>query len=229
MPDFLGFCPALRYHRTHRVHSEETVHHTTTIPRTGRVSLLLTVCCLLWAAALSGCMGMGTGNPDTDSASFTAQGNMALMRGIIDRNTSTALLDMMSDNESVKTIVMQHVPGSTGYRENREAARMLKDYRLATHVPADGYISPEGLDFFIGGWKRTAAPGARIAVGSWYDGQTYGADLPRHHSLHFGYLAWYRDHGIPDDFYWFSLQAAPKGEYHILTQEELLKYRIITQ
>lgn len=197
-----------------------------------RATRLVLRFCLLAAVLLylPGCMGgaQGTGAGD-EPVSFTVQGSTAVMQGKIDRNTPTAMLDVMADNDSIKTISMQHVTGDFDYRANREAARMLYEYHLATHVPANGFISQEGLEFFLGGWKRTADAGAQIAVGSWFDGELYGVDLPRQHSLHFGYLRWYRDHGIPDDFYWFALKAAPKGQVHILTREEMVRFHIVTE
>ncbi|UZP66139.1 hypothetical protein N1030_10940 [Desulfovibrio mangrovi] len=192
------------------------------------------VACLTLLAALltlGGCMG-GNSNgvvADDDSATFTVQGTTAVMRGMIDRSTASAIIELMTENDQVRTISMQRVTSSAGYRELRDAARLLRDYRLTTHVPADGYISQDALDFYIGGWKRTAAQGATIAVGSWFDGDNYGVDLPRHNSLHYGYLTWFRENGLPEDFYWFSLNAAPKGNERPLTREEMVRYRVVTE
>ncbi len=185
--------------------------------------------CTLTALLLSGCMGSGSGLLNDDSATFTVHGETAEMRGMIDRDTSSALLDIMSENFDVHEISLVQATGSSGYREMREASRMLSEYHLATHVPANGFVSPGAIDFFIAGWKRTVEEGAQLAVGSWFDGAHYGVDLPRHNSLHFGYLKWYREHGIPEDFYWFSLTAAPKGQQHILTRDEMLRFNIITE
>lgn len=200
-------------------------------PRMLSIRAVVVSAFLIGASLLAGCMGASSNGAvaDDDSATFTVQGNTAVMRGMIDRSTSNAIIDLMSENDQVRTIVMQRVTGSTGYRELRDAARLIRDYRLTVHVPDGGYVAPAAIDFFIAGWKRSAGAGANIAVGSWFDGDNYGVDLPRHNSLHYGYLTWLRENGIPEDYYWFSLTAAPKGEERPLTRDELIRFRLVTE
>lgn len=35
--------------------------------------------------------------------------------------------------------------------------------------------------------------------------------------------------GIPSDFYWFTLEAAPAESIHWMTEEELFQYHITTE
>ena len=43
------------------------------------------------------------------------------------------------------------------------------------------------------------------------------------------YLEYYKDMGIPEDFYWFTLEAAPYDGIHEMTREEMLQYELIIE
>lgn len=62
------------------------------------------------------------------------------------------------------------------------------------------------------------------------DGADYKAqDLPKDDEEHEMYLEYYRNIGVPEEFYWFTLQAAPYEEMHYMTEEEIRRFKILTQ
>ena len=99
-----------------------------------------------------------------------------------------------------------------------------------THVPADGEIASGGVDFFLSGVERTVDTGALLGVHSWAAGDgTTGADVPRDDPQHQLYLDYYAEMGIPAEFYWFTLEAAPAEDIHPMTEAEIEKYGLLTQ
>lgn len=97
-------------------------------------------------------------------------------------------------------------------------------------MPAEGFIASGAVDFFIAGARRTAdvAGGARLGVHTWGGDGFVGADLPRDHPDHRPYLDYYAEMGVPADFYWFTLEAAPLETVHIMTAEEVEFYGLLT-
>jgi len=55
-----------------------------------------------------------------------------------------------------------------------------------------------------------------------------GADLPPDDPEHDLYLDYYADIGISEDFYWFTLDAAPANSIHWMTAEEMDRYGMLT-
>ena len=63
--------------------------------------------------------------------------------------------------------------------------------------------------------RQAVERSARIGVHIWSgNGSVSGDMLPRDHPEHKLYLNYYRDIGIDEDFYWFTLQASPQKEGH---------------
>lgn len=100
---------------------------------------------------------------------------------------------------------------------------------MITYLPAQGEIASGGTDLFLAGVRRIVERGARIGVHSWsIDGADTGDTLARDHPEHEVYLSYYRDVGIAEDFYWYTLQAAPPEDIHWMTEEEMALYVIYT-
>lgn len=61
------------------------------------------------------------------------------------------------------------------------------------------------------------------------DGVTVrGYDLPRDHPMHVMFLDYYLDMGVPEDFYWYTLEVAPPERIHRMSDEEILVYEMAT-
>jgi len=169
------------------------------------------------------------GDDDEPAASFEADGRTAYMHGVIGGATPDALRALLDDHPNVDRIVMVDVPGSMDDEANLEAARLLRDAGIATHVPNDGVIASGGVDFFLAGARRTAERGARFGVHSWGGDSLDGRDVPRDDPQHRLYLDFYRDIGIDASFYWFTLEAAPAAGIHWMTDPELAQYHVLTE
>ena len=68
-----------------------------------------------------------------------------------------------------------------------------------------------------------------LGVHSWGGDDFTGAELPRDDPAHDLYLDYYSEMGIPTEFYWFTLEAAPVEDVHFMTPEEIAQYKITTE
>lgn len=169
---------------------------------------------------LSGCL-YGT--------DFSVDGDVATMTGEITGRTPDKVAELLDAHPNLSTIVLLDVPGSLDDVANVEAARLVRAAGLATHVPADGEIASGGVDFFCAGVTRSAESGARFGVHSWSGGGVEGWELDRDDPEHELYLDYYVEMGIPEDFYWFTLEAAEARDIHWMSEEELATYGLLTE
>lgn len=164
-------------------------------------------------------------------ASFEVEGTRAVMTGVIGADTPDAVRRLLRDHPDVSTIVLRQVPGSLDDEANLEAARLVRAAGLHTHVPADGTIASGGVDFFLAGTERTVDPGARLGVHSWaadFLGLIVeGASFPRSHGSHEIFLAYYREMGVPEPFYWFTLESASAEGLHWMTPAEIRRFSLV--
>lgn len=173
------------------------------------------------AVAVAAC-----GSADEPEAAFAVNDERAVMSGVIGSSTPDAVRALVADNPDVTTIVMTDVPGSIDDAANLEAARLIREAGLSTHVPADAMIASGGVDFYLAGAARSYEQGAQFGVHSWAAGDgTTGADVPRDDSSHRLYLDYYAEMGVSSDFYWFTLEAAPAESIHYMTPDELERYQ----
>lgn len=167
-----------------------------------------------------------------EPAHFAVNGTQATMIGTIDVTTQGRLNDLLTQYPNVDTIILKSVPGTDNSIATFNAGELLRSRGLRTHVPADGAIASGGTDFFIAGLIRTVEPGAKIGVHSWIaedskDRPIIGSQLPRDDLQHRLFLNYYAKMGIPDDFYWFALDAAPPTSVHWMTDGELRQFGLL--
>lgn len=191
---------------------------------TKRLSLVL-ASVLFFASACGGADSADTSVGDDPPASFEIDGDQALMTGLIGPSTPDAVEDLLADHPDVTTIVLVDVPGSEDDQSNLVASRLIRQADIATHVPADGEIASGGVDFFLAGATRSYEPGAKFGVHSWSTGDAEegftAADLDQDDEQHDLFLDYYDEIGVDEDFYWFTLNAAPPESIHFMTEDEL--------
>lgn len=171
---------------------------------------------------------------DLNSISFTpgayGDGGKALfLNGEIDASSLKAFEKVQEAAPSTKTMVLNNIPGSADDDTNLKMSLKIHKGGYQTVVPSEGLIASGGVDLFLSGTTRILQKGACVGVHSWSGpGGQEGAALPRSDKEHAKYLQYFRDLGIQEAFYWFTLQAAPSGGMHWMTQAEATKYAIAT-
>lgn len=159
-------------------------------------------------------------------AVFAVEGRAALMHGVIGPSTPGRVLELILEFPEVDTIVMEEVPGSMDDDSNLRAARLVRRRGFTTIVPSGGMIASGGTDFFLAGVRRIVEPGGMIGVHSWDGFNEEGRDLPEDHPEHAKYLDYYREMGVPSDFYRFTLEAAPADDIHWMTAREISRFAV---
>ena len=168
-----------------------------------------------------------------EAATFEIEGESAFMYGVIDHTTPKVVEALVEGHPEVRRIIMVDVPGSDDDPANLKAARLVRKHGLTTVVPSNGVIASGGVDFFTAGLNRVVEPCGKLGVHSWDEdgpdgGIVLGNEVPKTHENHLMFLEFYRDVGIPEDFYWFTLDAAPPQRIHWMTDEEILFYGLTT-
>lgn len=97
----------------------------------------------------------------------------------------------------------------------------------------NGLIASGGVDFFLAGIQRTKGTNTKIGVHSWSDGNKDATAFPVGHANHLPYINYYVSVGFTqqeaEDFYYFTINAAPAEGIHWVTDAEISKYKILTQ
>lgn len=175
------------------------------------------------------CSGSFDTSATEQSLVLTVDGNKAIFRGVIDGTTPTKITNLINNSPEVRTIVLAYGPGSDDDEANLQASLAVHKANLATCVPEGGEIASGAVDLFLAGKVRRLGEDSFVGVHSWADGSgTEGGDLARSHPDHKLFLDYYAAIGIPEDFYWFTLGAAPSSGIHNMTEAERVQYRIET-
>ena len=161
---------------------------------------------------------------------FVVQGTDAYMYGVLNETAPTVVSHLLVYFTEVERLVMVDVPGSEDDEFNLIAARMVRTAGLDTHIPANGWVASGGVDFFVAGVKRSIEQGAQVGVHSWGNHTEQGADVPRNHPAHQPYIQYYQDMALtnPAGFYFFTLQAAPANNIHIMSRAEIRQWQLTT-
>lgn len=162
---------------------------------------------------------------------YFVHNNFAVMVGYIDSNTPSLTEKLFVEHPEVKNLIMLDVPGSVDDVANLQTAKMVYERKMNTIVPRLGMIASGGTDFFLAGHYRCIDPfNTRVGVHSWSDGEgAVATDYPVGHELHLPYIDYYVavgiDQQLAEDFYYYTINAAPADDIHWMTSEELLLYQ----
>lgn len=163
---------------------------------------------------------------DNKRAEFKIDGDVATMEGVINADTPAEVLRLIFEQPGVRTIVMKNVPGSIDDEANLRAARYVRKFGFTTVIKSDGSVASGGTDFFLAGEKRIVENGGKLGIHSWGGPGIQGKDVPKDDPQHQLYLEYYKEMGIPADFYWRTLEAAPVNDIHWMTEEEIKKFNV---
>ncbi|MBR7887546.1 alpha/beta hydrolase [Marinomonas sp. A79] len=181
---------------------------------------------------LSGCASSSKPQQEDVNGSFSAEveGNVAYLFGVLGSDLAAQLSDLIEAYPNVTDLVLVDVPGSVDQQATMEGARLIRRLGLNTHIAPTGYVLSGGVDLFLGGVNRTIGGGAGVGVHAWSDGSlTRAENLNIADPVHAVYVNFYLEMGVPERFYWFSLDAAPAERVYFLSPEETYDFRLATQ
>ncbi len=123
----------------------------------------------------------------------------AELNGSIESETPAQFRAMLRAFPAIRQIDMIDCPGTGDDEANLALARMVRKAGIATNVPDGGSVRSGGVELFLAGTKRHAAPGAEFAVHSWRDEDGMEADdFADSDPVHQEYVAYYREIGMSD-------------------------------
>lgn len=197
-----------------------------------RVRVFYGMCLAL--LVLTGCASNEVSKPQHqapklgEQLSIYVEDDVAYLSGLLTHQLPQQLKAALSEHPNVTDLVLVDVPGSNDQLATMEAARMIRHLGLNTHIAQTGYVLSGGVDLFLGGVNRTIGAGAGVGVHSWRDTQEWGDDINLADPVHASYVNFYLEMGVPERFYWFTLDASPAERIYFLSPEEIYDYRLVT-
>lgn len=165
---------------------------------------------------------------DVDTLVMQVRDDLLFVKGVVNTGSDGAMIELLNRSPDVRTVVLTLIPGSANDEVNVSLGRKLRSADITTYLPAQGMVASGGTDLLVSGSRRIVEPGAQIGVHSWASFWSSGNEIPRDDPQHGVYLDYYREMGIPEAFYWFTLDAAPPEDIHWMTEAEIAQYRIAT-
>ncbi|MGB0799157.1 MAG: alpha/beta hydrolase [Planktomarina sp.] len=162
------------------------------------------------------------------AADFRLSGENLVVSGVLGSRTPGRFERIMADNPQITRLVLGYIEGS---EDDQAMSKMLLRVRalgLETYLLADSEIYSGGVDLFVAGKTRRMEAGAIIGVHSWSDGRRDASDFPRtshEHDMMRGYVA---EMLGSEDWYWFTIYAAPADGMHVMTDAEIEEYGLLT-
>ncbi len=121
----------------------------------------------------------------------------AELNGSIESDTPGQFAAMLRAYPAIRKIDMVDCPGTGDDEANLSLARMIRKAGIATYVPNGGSVRSGGVELFLAGAKRSAAPEAEFAVHSWVDEDGMEPDdFAESDPVNREYVAYYREMGM---------------------------------
>ncbi len=191
--------------------------------------------CVLFLS-LVGCSNLNTqaskqnlANLDNPQLEIHIEKDVAFISGVLGPDLPEQLTNMVRQSPNIQTLVLVDIPGSIDQEATMQAARLIRRLGLNTMIARTGYVLSGGVDLFLGGVKRNIGAGAGVGVHSWYDQLGIEPEeLNLADPIHGTYVNFYLEMGVPERFYWFSLDAAPAERVYFMSPEEIYDFQIAT-
>ncbi len=169
----------------------------------------------------------------SDYGIFSSQDETtAFMEGDINCKTPQYWKNYIAAFPNTTKIIMGNCPGSSDDEANVKVAKEVHAQNLTIHLPATAEIASGAVDFFLAGTTRTREAGSKIGVHSWSGGGKKATDYPVGAEEHLLYINYYIDVGFSqqdaEDFYYFTIHAAPASDIHWMTDDEIDQYKLLT-
>lgn len=160
---------------------------------------------------------------------FQVQDDVVVMNGPINAKTYGQFKKLIADNPQVTTLIEENVPGSINDDKMIELAYFIRQKQLNTHLRSTSMIDSGGVDLFLAGVERTMERGAHIGVHAWSDGGRSATDFPKDAPEHEANRRYVERMLGRDDFYWFTIYAAPPDGIYEMSEAEIMRYGLLTQ
>lgn len=122
------------------------------------------------------------------------------LNGSIESDTPAQFKAMLRAYPAISQIDMIDCPGTGDDEANLALARMVRLAGIATYVPDGGSVRSGGVELFLAGAKRSAAPDAEFAVHSWLDEDGFEPDdYATSDPVNREYVDYYREMGMSAD------------------------------
>lgn len=195
-----------------------------------QISFLVLLLSLVGCTSLSGTQKkQSLANRENTQLEIYIEKDMAFISGVLGSDLPAQLTEMVRQSPNVQTLVLVDIPGTIDQEATTQAARLIRRLGLNTHIARTGYVLSGGVDLFLGGVKRSIGAGAGVGVHSWLD--QLGLDpkeLNLADPIHATYVNFYLEMGVPERFYWFSLDAAPAERIYFMSPEEIYDFQLAT-
>ena len=184
---------------------------------------------LLCAISLTSCKK----EDDRKFGIFTVQSdNVTIeMNGEINKNSKKSFDDLIDNYPNITTINIVNCDGSSDDEVNLALSKDVHTKGINTHLLDNASIASGGVDFFLAGVKRSRDNNTQIGVHSWSDGNNTATDYAVGHANHLPYIQYYKDIGFSqqeaEDFYYFTINAAPANSIHWMTESEITQYKML--
>lgn len=124
----------------------------------------------------------------------------AALVGEVDRNSPAQFRKMMAANPGIRVLELVDCPGTVDDGANLALGRLIRSHRISTDVPSGGSVRSGGVELFLAGSTRRAAPDAEFGVHAWKDAAgrqpgDFAPDAPANQV----YLDYYREMGLTDE------------------------------
>lgn len=144
--------------------------------------------------------------------------------GSIESDAPAQFAALLRTFPGLKQIDMVECPGTGDDAANLALARMVRRHGVITYVPDGGSVRSGGVELFLAGAQRRAAPSAEFAVHSWRDEDGFEADdFAADDAVNLEYLAFYREMGMSEAnaraFYALTNSAPHDDALYLRTQD----------
>ena len=169
-----------------------------------------------------------------ETTRFTVEGAVVRMNGEINRKTYDQFVALHKANPQLKTIHEETVPGSLDDDTMIELSYYVREQGFNTMLSCDSRIDSGGVDLFLAGVERIVDCADKsvvphIGVHAWSDGFKQATDYPKDAPEHENNRKYIENMLGKDDFYWFTIYAAPAADIHPMTRAEIDKYGLVTK
>ncbi len=121
----------------------------------------------------------------------------AALVGEIDDKSPALFREMLQANPGIRTLELVDCPGTSDDGANLTLGRLIRHHGIATDVPSGGSVRSGGVEIFLAGKTRHAAPDAEFGVHAWKDEDGHQPDdFAPDAGPNKAYLDYYREMGL---------------------------------